>query len=125
MGNDPELVAEVAERCELIRLGLEDLLIGAGQDDRDLYLVFSGSLEVIIDREVRAERHKGDVVGELELIAPGIRRLATVISREPTLVGRISEADFTALAERHPKLWRALAQGLVQRLQEAPAVCLR
>lgn len=46
----------------------------------------------------------------------GFKRMATVIACDKTMVGRITEPDFTALASRHPVLWRNVAAELVRRL---------
>ena len=117
-GGDEALAGE-AELCtELIQLGFDDVLIGTGRSDADLYLLFSGAVDVIVDGKEVTQRQKGQTVGELELVSSGLKRVATVVARDKTIVGRIAEEDFTALAERHPQLWRNVAAILVQRVME-------
>lgn len=115
-GEDEALIADAAECAELVHLGFDDLLIGMGRQDCDLYLIFSGSLDIIIDGREVARRTKGEMVGELELVSPHIKRMATVVARDKTKVGCIAERDFTRLAEKHPVLWRNIAKELVRRL---------
>ena len=40
----------------------------------------------------------------------------SLLGHDESLVGRITEPDFTALASRHPVLWRNVAAELVRRL---------
>lgn len=120
VNGDDALVERTAKCTEWVQLGLEDVLIGAGQNDRDLYLIFSGSVDVIIDGEVFARRRSGEVVGELELIAQQDKRVATVVAREATVVGRIADHEFARLADEHPVLWKKLAEGLARRLIDGP-----
>ena len=53
----------------------------------DLYLIFSGSLDIIIEGREVARRTKGETVGELELVSPRVKRMATVIACDKTMVG--------------------------------------
>lgn len=116
LGHDESLVEDAKNCTEFIRLGFDDGLIGMGRQDCDLYLIFSGSLDIIIEGREVARRTKGETVGELELVSPRVKRMATVIACDKTMVGRITEPDFTALASRHPVLWRNVAAELVRRL---------
>lgn len=114
-GRDEALVGEAASCAELIQLGFDDVLIGRGRKNADLYLIFSGSVDVLVDDREVARKGEGEIVGEMELVAPHLKRVATVVSRDNTMVGRIPEPAFAALAERYPILWRKIAAGLVDR----------
>ena len=116
LGGDEELIEAVLPHVELIKLGFDDVLIGMGMQDSDLYLIFSGVLDIMIEGREVVRRTKGETVGELELISPQIRRVATAIARDKTVVGRIAEPEFSELAERFPGLWRRLGHELVRRL---------
>jgi hypothetical protein len=54
----------------------------------------------------------------MAIIDPSARRSATVIASEPSVVAQISEADFLALADRFPTVWRLLSRELSRRLDE-------
>jgi predicted nucleotide-binding protein len=54
----------------------------------------------------------------MALIDPAARRSATVTAAVPALVGKVSEAHFTEIAEAHPRMWRALAFEIAERLRQ-------
>lgn len=116
VGHDESLVQQAVSCTELIHLGLEDILIGTGREDCDLYLIFSGSVDVIMNGRVSMRLRSGETVGELEMISGDAKRVATVVACETTMVGRIPEPAFTRLADSFPFLWRSLARRLVQRV---------
>lgn len=116
MAQEEQLIAEGAECSELVQLGFDDMLIGMGREDCQLFLIFSGRLDVIVDGQEVVRRMTGETVGELELVSPHIKRIATVVARDQSIVGSISEADFAKLAIRYPVLWRNIARNLVSRL---------
>jgi predicted nucleotide-binding protein len=70
---------------------------------------------LINSREV-AERGVGEHLGEMAIIDPSSRRTATVAARVPSIVAQMSGAEYLALANAHPEIWRATAQELCRRL---------
>jgi predicted nucleotide-binding protein len=95
-----------------------DVVIKQGDADNDVYLVISGTIEVRIYGRLIGERAAGTHVGEMALIDPKARRSATVVAKEPCILAKISEPAFSKVADAHPKLWRALAMELGDRLRE-------
>jgi CRP/FNR family transcriptional regulator, cyclic AMP receptor protein len=65
-----------------------------------------------------ATRRAGEHVGEMALIDRTAVRSATVITAEPSVVAKITEPDFTRVANRHPVIWRKVAGTIAQRLRE-------
>jgi CRP/FNR family cyclic AMP-dependent transcriptional regulator len=57
-------------------------------------------------------------VGEMAAIDPAARRSANVRALEPTVTAVTTEPHLTAVASRHPKVWRYLALELGNRLRE-------
>ena len=108
----------LAKIVKLIELPVGNrLMIQSGQDN-DLFFILSGSTRVLVnDREV-ATRRAGEHVGEMALIDRTAVRSATVITVEPSVVARISEPDFTKVANRYPAIWRKMAVIIAQRLRE-------
>ena len=60
-------------------------------------------------------------VGEMATIDPSARRFATVRAKEPTVVARVAEPDFSRIANAHPFVWRHLAIELGDRLRQRAA----
>lgn len=115
---DASACTALAQVVELRGAKEGEVLIAQGATDNDLYLVLSGSVDVRINGRSIATRVAGDHVGELSLVDPGGRRSATVIVREPSVTGRVSEPAFTAIANQFPHLWRALALEIGERLRQ-------
>jgi CRP/FNR family cyclic AMP-dependent transcriptional regulator len=120
-GPDSELVflAELSpaewgrliEVMERRRFAAGDVVVARGEADRSLYLVASGSVEVLVlhgrkERSVRVQG-PGTVLGEVAFL-DGKPRSATVRAIAACEVLRLSTDAFEALAGRHPDLGRKL-----------------
>lgn len=57
-------------------------------------------------------------VGEMAVIDPSAKRSATVRAIDEVVAARVSEADFSALADKSPRLWRELSLVIAERLRE-------
>jgi CRP/FNR family cyclic AMP-dependent transcriptional regulator len=108
----------VAKLMQLEAVAPKNVCIKQGATDNDLYLILSGKVSVCVHGREVAIRHASQHVGEMALLDPGKSRCATVSALETTVVARISEASFGPIANKHPKLWRALAVELADRLRE-------
>lgn len=118
VGGDESLAAALCEKLELSEVGPGELIITQDHEDDDLYLILAGRVSVRVHgREVAAPR-AGEHVGEMSLIDPKARRSASVIALEQTVLGKVTEANFTALADKFPRLWRRLAVQLGERLRQ-------
>lgn len=89
-----------------------------GSTETDIYCILSGEVAVMVNGREMGRRAPGIHVGEMALIDPAVRRSATLLATEQTVVAAISESDFTRLAETYPALWRRLALVLGNRLRE-------
>lgn len=118
IGHDRRLADAFAAVAELRELTAGEVLISQGKSDNDIYFLLAGSLSIVVNGREVAVRTSGHHVGEMALIEPSLRRTATNIAREQTLVARISEPAFAQIADATPKLWRALASELARRLKE-------
>ena len=95
-------------------------LPGTKQDDydTDLYFIIMGAVDIIINGRKITMRDASTHVGEMSLLDPAAKRSATVKTREKTVVLKISEPNFTKVANKHPELWRKVASCLASRLKE-------
>ena len=99
-----------------IRKGAKVILQGAS--DNDIYLIISGSVAISVNGRNVAYRTAGNHIGELALLDPTARRSSTVTSTESTVLLKISEEDFSKIANKYPDLWRRVAVELSTRLRE-------
>ncbi len=95
-----------------------------------LYMVQDGELEVVkalgTDHErVLALCGAGDVIGEMSLVTPGVRRSASVrVCRTASLLA-ITRSDFESLMERFPRLALEVIRILSARLRDSDNATIR
>jgi predicted nucleotide-binding protein len=119
---DHALAERIAEVGELILLERGTAIVEQGGTDNDLYLIIAGSVEIVINGRLVARRHPGDHVGEMAAIQPSQARSATVIASSPSVVCKLSNAQFLEIAHQYPEIWRLIARELARRLEQRNAL---
>jgi CRP/FNR family transcriptional regulator, cyclic AMP receptor protein len=119
---DKDLAAVVARRSKLEAIPAGANLIEQGTADTDLFLILEGEVAVAVDGRVVARRTAGQHVGEMAVVDPFTPRSASVTATADSVVARIAEPDFSALADRYPRLWRQIALELASLLRNGNAV---
>ena len=109
---------ELVAKSKLIEVQKGQQIIAQGGTDNDIYVIVSGSFDIIINGRTVNTRRVGSHVGEMALIDPTARRSATVSASEHSLVLKCTEAHFSKIANKNPKLWRRIAIELARRLNE-------
>ena len=115
---DKDLATVVEPYLKLEEIFAGTNLIKQGASDTDLFLILSGEFSVAINGRVVARKKAGEHVGEMAVIDPSAPRSASVIATSDSVVARIAEPDFSALADRYPRLWRRIALELASRLRD-------
>lgn len=93
-------------------------IITQNAPDSDIYFILAGSFSVEINGNFVTNRSANTHVGEMALIEPAASRSATVTATEDSVVLKVSEDDFTIIANDHPLLWRTIAVELGNRLRQ-------
>jgi CRP/FNR family transcriptional regulator, cyclic AMP receptor protein len=114
--HDVAIATKVANCVTLHELAQGDVLIRQDNTDNDLFFVLSGTFRIFVNGREIAERGVGQHLGEMAIIDPSSRRTATVAASAPSVVARMSGAEYLALANEHPGIWRATALTLCHRL---------
>ena len=122
VGGNDQLAAELADRAILRVLQKGETLIEQGASDNDLFFLISGILDVVVNGRRVAKRGPGDHVGEMAAVQPAQPRSATVVAAEDAVVAQLAEADFADIADRHPRMYRYIAQELARRLLQRNAL---
>lgn len=86
--------------------------------DTDIYLILIGEVSIHVDGHEVARRKKGQHVGEMSSIDPTAPRSACVTAILKTVVAKYSEERFSALASKHPLIWRRISVEMAARLRE-------
>jgi CRP/FNR family cyclic AMP-dependent transcriptional regulator len=115
---DEDLAVELARRVTLKAVPAGTVLITHDAPDRDLFLILSGMFSVTVMGRTVASRTAGEHVGEMAVVDPEARRSASVAAVIDSVVARITEPEFSALADRFPRLWRRIALELASRLRD-------
>jgi CRP-like cAMP-binding protein len=118
------------EHTQQHRFVAGEAIVTEGEQDRSLYLVLEGELEVLTPRGRRGAYRKiavvtaGSVIGELAFFDGGARS-AMVRAATPAVLAEMSPASFDALAADSPALARQLlfdlGRILARRLRAAQA----
>lgn len=120
-GLDDAARRRIAAELHPLALSSGQYLVRQGETGDSLYLLVTGRLGVIAATEagptVVGRIDPGAVVGELAVLAD-TPRLASVVALRDSRLLRLSRAAFDAVAEEHPRLLRAAAATVVQRLGE-------
>lgn len=122
VGGDHALAGELAELAQLMELKRGAFAIMQGGGDNDLYFILSGSFSIVVNKCEVQRRGPGDTFGEMAAIEPSLRRAASVIALEDSVVGRLDESSLEELAYRYPNIWRFLAREVAKRLMQRNAL---
>jgi CRP/FNR family transcriptional regulator, cyclic AMP receptor protein len=118
---EQNLAVVVARRVKLEAIPAGTKLIQQGTSDSDLFLILDGGFSIVINGRIVAHAKAGEHVGEMSVVDPDMARSASVIATSDSVVARIAEPDFSALADRFPQLWRRIAHQLAGRLRHGYA----
>ena len=116
---DQDLALELAPHVKLEQVSSGGQLITQGASGSDFFLVLIGELSVLVNGELVERRIAGEYVGEMAVVDPGAPRSASVIAACDSVVARVTEPEFSKLADRFPRLWRRIASGLADRLRRS------
>lgn len=94
-GRNPDAMATIAKRAG-------DTVILAGEEGQHMYVIQSGTAEILNDDMVLDTVGPGGVIGEMALV-DGSLRSATVRATENLVLMPISTTDFEALTRHHPE----------------------
>ncbi len=109
VSGDRDLADLLATQIELLQFDPGDTLMTQGVFDNDLYFLVLGRTETLVNGRQVAVREAGVHLGEMAMIDPASPRTATVNALTYIVVARLTEPQFTAIANNYPRLWRGLA----------------
>jgi CRP/FNR family transcriptional regulator, cyclic AMP receptor protein len=110
------LAEELADRVELLSLTAGETLIEQATDGNEIYLILSGTFDIVVNGRVIGKPGTNDHLGEMAAVQPTQKRAASAIAIEDAVVAKLPEPDFYDLASRHPEMYRHIAKELAIRL---------
>jgi CRP-like cAMP-binding protein len=114
---DKDLAMFVEPFLKLADVAAGTTIITQGDSDTDLVLILEGECSIAIDGHIVARKRAGEHVGEMAVVDPRMTRSASVTATVDSVIARIVEADFSAVADRYPRLWRRIALELASMLR--------
>lgn len=119
--DDEELAREFQKVIDLKSFKAGDEIIKQDAQDSDLWLILTGSVNIVVNGHQFSTREAGTHVGEMALLDVTEKRCASVYAFEQLVAGRIAEADFQKIADKpkYWKVWKNIARKLVSRLRQA------
>ncbi|HBI21349.1 MAG TPA: hypothetical protein DDY37_01975, partial [Legionella sp.] len=111
---------KLASQCETTYINSGDTLIKQGSKGDGLYIVQSGFLRAIKERdgkedEILGDIHRGELIGELALFTSS-PRAATVIAIRDSVLWKISEASFTVFLQENPTHMMPIVKAVILRI---------
>jgi len=116
--HDEDLAVELAKRVTLKAIPAGAVLMTQDAADRDLFRILSGTFSVIVNGRIVARRSAGEHVGEMAVVDPEAHRSASVTALTDSVVAGFPALEFSAVADRYPRLWRRIALELARRLRD-------
>jgi len=93
-----------------------EVIFGAGDTGREMYVVRTGSVDLRIGDTVLETVEPGGILGELALVDPAPRSATAVAGADCSLV-RVDEKTFAELVRRVPGLALEVMQVMARRLR--------
>lgn len=121
VAGNAELANQVASVGELIDVAQGTAIIQQGNEDSDVYLILTGSFDIVVNKQVVASKSPNDHVGEMVAIQPTRKRSASVIARESSVVIKLSEPQFAELSAKYPQMLLYIAKDIARRLEQRNA----
>jgi len=118
----PEDVRQLLSLARRRTFSRNEVVVHRGDPADSLHLIVSGRFGVAIttplgDTALIAVRGRGDAFGELALVSPDAKRVATVFALEPGETRSVYRDDFVRLQRQHPGVNAVLVYLLAQEVR--------
>lgn len=95
-----------------------DEIVTQGAADDSVFFILTGEATIEVNSRKVASRVPRETVGEMGAIDAAAPRSATIRAVAETVTLRVPGGEFIRIADEHPKVWRATARVLGERLRE-------
>ncbi len=105
-----------ANNPDIVRVAAGQPLFSEGDDGRRMYVLTTGTAEVIVNNRVVEQLQHGNIVGEMGIVSPGPRS-ATVVATSDCEFVAIDEKRFTYLVQQTPFFATQVMRVMAERLR--------
>ncbi len=95
-----------------------NVLMEQAAADEAVFFILAGEVNVEVNGRTVGIRTATETVGEIAAVDPTAPRSATVRAAGEVVTLRVGSADFIKIADEHPKVWRATARVIADRLRQ-------
>lgn len=113
-----ELAQSLDKNGELLEFEKDQTFIHQGDEDKYIFLILSGTCDIIVNGRIVASRGPRNHVGEMAVIQPTQRRSADCVARENLICLRVEGSSFDDISKAFPEVYRPFAKELARRLME-------
>lgn len=107
-----------ANNPDIIHIQAGQPLFSAGEDGHQMFVLTTGTAEVIVNNRVVETLQHGSIVGEMGIVSPGPRS-ATVVANSDCDFVAIDEKRFLYLVQQTPYFATQVMRVLAERLRAA------
>lgn len=112
------LAKSLADVGDVVTFKKDQSLMLEGDADNDAFFILAGEAEVLIKKNRMGIRKAGEVVGELAILDTAEPRSATIKAISDVTALKVSEPDFSRLADEYPQIWKSVASTTAHRLRQ-------
>lgn len=105
-----------ANNPDIVRVAAGQPLFSEGDDGHKMYVLTTGTAEVIVNNRVVEQLQHGNIVGEMGIVSPGPRS-ATVVATSDCEFVAIDEKRFNYLVQQTPFFATQVMRVMAERLR--------
>ena len=117
VGHNQALARKFADEAVVVEFKSGQTLLKQHDPASHVYLVLSGEVSVEVNGTRVTTSGPGVPIGEIALLDPSGGRSASVIAIAHTIVARVTQAQFEALAKEYPQVWHGVARHLARHVR--------
>lgn len=120
-GGNRQLATELADNVVLMEVAAGDTIIEQNDETTEIFLVLTGSFDIVINGRIIKRVYSGSCVGEMAALAAQPRS-ATIQAVEKSVVAMLKSEQLTDLGKKYPEIYIHIARDLSHRLLERNAL---
>ncbi len=105
-----------ANNPDIVRVAAGQPLFSEGDDGHKMYVLTTGTAEVIVNNRVVEQLQHGNIVGEMGIVSPGPRS-ATIVATSDCEFVAIDEKRFNYLVQQTPFFATQVMRVMAERLR--------
>ena len=120
--HDEAIARKLADMVKVANIPEGNKLYVGGEQGRNiLFLILSGSFDLLVKDKPVATLGAEQFIGEFPILNSSLDYTVCAVARENSVVASLTEPQLLELTKVHPEIWRSMAKELAVRLRNAAA----